>query len=123
MNEVVPTAAARLRRASEFEHVLANARRASSRNFSGWAQPNETGVPRLGIIAGRKAAPRAVDRNRGKRLIRECFRATLAELGGLDVIVQVRTPLRDFDNEALRTELRELLHKLQAMSAQRPHGR
>jgi ribonuclease P protein component, eubacterial len=119
----ISAAAARLRRASEFENVLANARRASSRNFSGWAQPNEAGVPRLGIIAGRKAAPRAVDRNRGKRLIRECFRAAFAELGSLDVIVQVRTPLRDSNNEALRAELRELLHKLRAMGERQSHGR
>ncbi len=113
----------RLRRAAEFEHVLAHARRTSSQNFSGWALPNDTGTPRLGIIAGRKAAHRAVDRNRGKRLIRECFRTAGTALAGLDVIVQLKTPLRDTDNEALRGELRQLLEKLQAAAARHQHGR
>jgi ribonuclease P protein component len=116
---VSPAAAGggRLRRAAEFERVLSEARRCTSRNFSAWALSNEAGGPRLGIIAGRKAAPRAVDRNRGKRLIRECFRAMTAELAGLDVVVQQRTPLRDTDNKALRAELRQLLIRLQTACA------
>lgn len=103
--------------------MLSRAPRTSSRNFSAWAEPNDQGVARLGLIAGRKAAPRAVDRNRGKRLIRECFRTVLAELAGLDVIVQLRTPLRATDNEALRAELHQLLHRLRAASERQPHRR
>jgi ribonuclease P protein component len=112
-----------LRRAAEFERVLAHARKTSSRNFSAWALPNEAGAPRLGIIAGRKAAPRAVDRNRGKRLVREWFRAVMTDLAGLDVIVQLRTPLREFDNRALRAELQQLLDRLRAAGARQPHER
>jgi ribonuclease P protein component len=112
-----------LRRAVEFERVLTHARRTSSRNFSAWALPNEADGPRLGIIAGRKAAPRAVDRNRGKRLIREWFRAVMAQLPRLDVIVQLRTPLREFDNGALRAELQQLLDRLRAAGARQPHER
>lgn len=103
--------------------MLARARRTSSRNFSAWALANEAGGPRLGIIAGRKAARRAVDRNRGKRLIREWFRAAMTELAGLDVIVQLRTPLRDSNNDALRAELQQLLDRLRAADARQPHGR
>jgi ribonuclease P protein component len=112
-----------LRRAAEFERVLAQARRITSRDFSAWALRNEVGEARLGIIAGRKAAPRAVDRNRGKRLIREWFRAVRSELAGLDVIVQLRTPLRESDNDALRAELRQLLDRLRAAGARQSHGR
>jgi ribonuclease P protein component len=112
-----------LRRAADFERVLATARRISSRNFSAWALPNEASGPRLGIIAGRKAAPRAVDRNRGKRLIREWFRAAMSELAGVDVIVQLRTPLRDSDNDALRAELKQLLNRMLTAGARQSHGR
>lgn len=103
--------------------MLAQARRTSSRNFFAWALPNEAGGARLGLIAGRKAAPRAVDRNRGKRLIREWFRTAMTGLTGLDVIVQLRTPLRESDNDALRAELNDLLPKLQAAGAKHIIGR
>lgn len=103
--------------------MLAHARKTSSRNFSAWALPNEAGGARLGIIAGRKSAPRAVDRNRGKRLVREWFRKVMENLDGLDVIVQLRTPLRESDNDALRAELQQLLDRLHAAGARPPHER
>ena len=56
------------------------------------------------MIAGRKAAPRAIDRNRGKRLIREAFRRSLS-FGAYDVVVQLRDNLREEDNYAVRAEL------------------
>ena len=111
-----------MRRAAEFERVLAHARRTSSRNFNAWALPNGGTEARLGIIAGRKAAPRAVDRNRGKRLVREWFRSAAPALAGLDVIVQLRTPLRESDNETLRAELRHFLNKMQAAGAGQSNG-
>jgi ribonuclease P protein component len=70
---------------------------------------NAVAHPRLGIIAARKVAARAVDRNRGKRLIREVFRAMSASLGAVDIAVQLRNDLRAEPNEALRAELRTLL--------------
>ena len=62
----------------------------------------------LGIIAGKKAPPRAVDRNRGKRLVREAFRAAAADLGAYDVIVQLRSDLRARDErQRCARELRD----------------
>lgn len=113
----------RLRRAAEFEAILGQARRVSSRNFSAWVRPNGQTSARLGIIAGRKAAPRAIDRNRGKRIVRELFRASLAELRGLDIVVQLRTTLRDTDNATLRAELSGLLRKASVRGADELHGR
>ena len=103
--------------------MLGGARRIGSRNFSAWALSNDAPTARLGLIAGRKAAPRAVDRNRGKRLVREWFRSSMHELAGLDVIVQLRTPLRESDNEELRAELAKLLSKLRAAGARESNGR
>lgn len=76
------------------------------------AIPNSVEAPRLGLIAGRKAASRAVDRNRAKRLVREVFRAGAAAFGSFDVTIQLRSDLRGQNNEAVRTELRGLLDSL-----------
>jgi ribonuclease P protein component len=88
---------------------LRSGRRFSSRNFVLRASANDLHYPRLGIIAGRKSAPRAVDRNRAKRLVREAFRAVLEKLGGHDVAIQLRSDLRGELNGALRLELASLL--------------
>jgi ribonuclease P protein component len=89
------------------------------------ARPNELTHARLGIIAGRKAAARAVDRNRGKRLIREAFRAAAADLGPVDVAVQLKNDLRRESGADLRAELQALLEKLARRgppAAARPNG-
>ena len=76
------------------------------------ARPNEAAHSRLGIIAGKKAAARAVDRNRGKRLIREAFRFFGVSIGPYDITVQLRSDLRSEAASAIRAELRELLETL-----------
>ena len=101
-----------MRRPEEFEAVLRSGVRASSPNFTARAQANAFDHPRLGIIAGRKSAARAVDRNRAKRLIREAFRAAGDHAGGYDIAVQLKTDLRGGDNAAVRRELQELLDAL-----------
>ena len=55
--------------------------------------PNDSG-PRLGVIAGRHAWPRAVDRNRFRRLVRETFRLLQHRLQQRDYIVRARNPQR-----------------------------
>ena len=98
--------------------------RAAGRNFVVRAVPNTGEQARLGIIAGRKAAARAVDRNRGKRLVREVFRS--ADLGAHDVAVQLRNDLRAQTNDALRSELLTLMNaavrecRRQAVSDRKP---
>lgn len=98
-----------LRRPSEFEAVLKSGVRVSTRNFVASALANTDQGPRLGTIAGKKVAPRAVDRNRAKRLIRETFRATRANIGPYDVTVRLRGDLRAQENTALRAELAQLI--------------
>ena len=84
----------RLTRAVEFEAVLKNGYRRSSANFAAQAIMNAGKVARLGLIAGRKAVPRSADRNRGKRLTREIFRACSDTLPALDVVVRLKNNLR-----------------------------
>ena len=107
-----PKRAGVLRKSKDFEVVLQSRLRIATRNFVARASPNELGHARLGIIAGRKAAPRAVDRNRGKRLIRNAFRAESAALGAYDVTVQLRNDLRSQHNSLVQAELRDLMQAL-----------
>lgn len=106
-----------MRRGADFEAVLRSGRRFASRNFVLRAQVNGCAHARLGIIAGRKAAPRAVDRNRAKRLMREAFRTALATLGPYDVTLQLRANLRTESNVSLREELAKLLESVAGLSS------
>jgi len=102
----------RLTKPAQFEAVLAGGRRSGSKCFLARALPNTGDGPRLGLIVGKKAAPRSVDRNRVKRLIRIVHRELAAELDALDVVVQLRGSPRSSDNAALFKELQELLRGL-----------
>lgn len=80
--------------------------------------PSVTNAPaaRLGLIASRKTARRAVDRNRAKRLAREAFRAARANLPVADVVLQLKNDMREMGNAAVRAELDALLLALQDMA-------
>ena len=81
----------RLRRKAQITSVLARGRSASGGGLQLHSMPNASG-PRLGVIAGRRAWPRAVDRNRFRRLVRETFRMLQHRLQQRDYIVRVRNP-------------------------------
>lgn len=94
--------------------MLAGGRGKVSRSFIARTLPNAAAGARLGLIVGKRAAPRAVDRNRVKRLVRTVHRRLLGELDGLDVVVQLKGNPRDRDNAALVKELEILLLGLAA---------
>ena len=60
--------------------------------------------------------PRAVDRNRAKRLVRETFRQTRGRLPGVDVVVQVRRCPPRTAGAAARAELGKLLSEISTRS-------
>jgi ribonuclease P protein component len=53
------------------------------------SRANPFGIPRLGVIVPKRVFPRAVDRNRMKRVLRERFRALQARLGSRDILIRV----------------------------------
>jgi ribonuclease P protein component len=56
-----------------------------------WLLPGERGFWRFGVVASRKTFPRAVDRARAKRLLREAFRLSVPGLrGGMDAVAVAR---------------------------------
>jgi ribonuclease P protein component len=71
--------------------------------------PNQHSYARLGIVVGRKALPRAVDRNRFKRLVREQFRKVASRLQPLDIVVQAQSKFALADLDLLPVELSKIL--------------
>jgi len=69
--------------------MLAGGRALRRPGFSLISRPNAFGVPRLGLIVPKRVFPRAVDRNRMKRVLRELFRARQARLGSRDILIRV----------------------------------
>ena len=95
----------RVRRKAQITLVLARGRSTGSGSMQLHSLPSESG-PRLGVIAGRHAWLRAVDRNRFRRLARESFRLLQHRLQRRDYIVRARNPQRKAPDGA---EIRKLL--------------
>lgn len=79
----------RLLRENGFDQVI-RAKNITGEYFKIFFMCNSWENARLGIIAGKKILPHAVDRNRAKRIIRETFRQHDINIRKLDVIVMVR---------------------------------
>ncbi|MDM3870780.1 ribonuclease P protein component [Porticoccus sp. W117] len=65
------------------------------------AAPNSLDHPRLGLVIAKKNVRHAVDRNKVKRVARECFRHSQLALGPLDIIVLARRGIGELDNSQL----------------------
>lgn len=63
---------------------------------------------RLGLIVARRRVPRAVDRNRLKRRIRESYRRWQWQLPGRDLVVQVNEAMLGADQGEVTARLDQL---------------
>lgn len=80
---------ARLVKQAEFDHVFAENQRARTDSLVVMARPNLLGHARLGMVVPKRLLPRAVDRNRVRRCIREVFRLQLDDLPACDFVVRL----------------------------------
>jgi ribonuclease P protein component len=80
--------AARLLKTDEFSSVFRLRPWARSAHFVLYGRPTGQAA-RLGVVVGKKQAPRAVTRNLVKRLVREAFRVRRLELTGWDVLIRL----------------------------------
>jgi ribonuclease P protein component len=69
---------------------------------------------RVGIVAAKKHAKLAVQRNRLKRLVRESFRVRKLALPTVNVVVLIKHGASEQDNDTLRKELDYLWNKLRS---------
>ncbi|MBC3933859.1 ribonuclease P protein component [Undibacterium rugosum] len=88
-------------------------------HFVLYARTNELTHARLGVVAAKRFAPRAVTRNTIKRVTREIFRCSA--LQSVDCIVRLSRPVNSKDGPAttaqLKRELRAELLRLFAAPA------
>jgi ribonuclease P protein component len=98
----------RLRR-SDFERVYQRGRRAQGKGLAVVVLENELGRPRLGLSIAKRHHPSAVRRNRVRRVFREAFRLSKAELPqGIDVVM-IATDSAPVELAATRAELLALV--------------
>ena len=70
------------------------------------------GGARIGIVAGRKNLPRAVDRNALKRIVREAFRHQRSELPPRDMLFRLRQRIGGLPRSAWKVEVEDAVRTL-----------
>ncbi|HLR86738.1 MAG TPA: ribonuclease P protein component [Wenzhouxiangella sp.] len=105
---------ARLLSGRQFKAVFAGRLSCGNRFFRIFHQPSDQ--PRIGLAVSRRVAPRAVDRNRIRRCIRETFRLRRARLEPRDYVVTARPAAAGESRSTLARALDELWQRFEDQS-------
>jgi ribonuclease P protein component len=110
----------RIVKTDEFSSVFRLRPAQKTAHFVLYIRPNDLPHARLGVVAAKRFAPRAVTRNTIKRTTRELFR--VAQLPAIDCIVRLARPVNSkagpATTAALKAELRTELTRL--FASQKP---
>lgn len=91
--------------------------RAANETYTVYALNNDFDHSRLGLVVGKKAARKSVDRNRIKRTIRETFRNQAATYQKLDLVVIAKAAAADKTKSHLKNQLTTLLDRVEKKCA------
>lgn len=97
----------RIVKTDEFSSVFRLRPAQKTAHFVLYTRPNTLPHARLGVVAAKRFAPRAVTRNTIKRVTRELFRTT--PMPGIDCIVRLARPVNGKDGPATTSALKALL--------------
>lgn len=103
-------AAKRIRRSQGYKHCL-EAKSVADKHFKLFFIANALPYARLGIIVAKRNLPKAVDRNRAKRVVRDLFRSHGIKQLGLDIVVMVRSATSE-DSALHREALKKLFNRV-----------
>lgn len=73
------------------------------------ANPKQN-TARLGIVVGKRFAPKSVTRSTIKRMIRECFRLRRQQLPPIDLVFRLHRPVPELSLTQLKKRLSKELH-------------
>ncbi len=118
--------AARLRKPAEFRRVYTGGKRFEGRFMTVFILLSETEFQRLGITASKKGVGNAVQTNRAKRLLREAFRLSRAELDAIetnfDWVLNARRNLLKVKLEKPLEEFRQIIERIKIYDAKNKTG-
>tara|TARA_B100000745_G_scaffold119429_1_gene77209 strand:- start:2733 stop:3116 length:384 start_codon:yes stop_codon:yes gene_type:complete len=103
----------RLLSKADYKRVFDNAIKLSTPVFTILFRRNQLEYSRLGLAIAKKQLPKAVQRNRVKRLVRESFRLHMHTIEGLDFVVMARKGIIKLDNAVVATQLKGLWGKVE----------
>jgi ribonuclease P protein component len=112
--------ARRILKTDEFSSVFRLRPAQKSAHFVLYTRPSPLPHARLGIVAAKRFAPRAVTRNTIKRVCRELFRTH--QIQAVDCIVRLARPVNTKAGPATNSALKRLLHAelSRLLASQRP---
>ncbi|MGJ9419316.1 ribonuclease P protein component [Massilia sp. CMS3.1] len=112
--------ARRILKTDEFSSVFRLRPTQKSAHFVLYTRPSPLPHARLGIVAAKRFAPRAVTRNTIKRITRELFRTN--EIQSVDCIVRLARPVNTKAGPATTAALKRLLRAelSRLLASQRP---
>ncbi|MBK8465720.1 MAG: ribonuclease P protein component [Chloracidobacterium sp.] len=107
---------ARLLKRADFLRVYEHGKRFEGRFMTVFILPARADIHRVGITATKKAIGKAHDRNRAKRLLRESFRLSRAELDAVTVrydwVLNARRSILKVKLEKPLAEFREIASRI-----------
>jgi ribonuclease P protein component len=92
--------------------VLRTGRRSAANGVAAHYLDTGSGRARLGLIAAKRLLPRALDRNRFKRIARESFRACRSSLPPFDLVLVARSGVARMTPAELRQACDRVLSTL-----------